>query len=95
MQDTMNDGNDTAKSSGPNTQLVRSGYNPFSYHGFINPPVVRGPTVLFPDAQAMETHSQKYTYGTRGTPSTDALCDAINELESAAGTILVPSGLAR
>lgn len=38
-------------------------------------------------------HDQKYTYGTRGTPTTDALCNAINELENAAGTILVPSGL--
>jgi len=79
---------------GPNTQLIRAGYNPFDYHGFINPPAVHASTVLFPDAQTMETHGQKYTYGTRGTPTTDALCSAINELEGAAGTILVPSGLA-
>ncbi len=37
--------------------------------------------------------SQKYTYGTHGSPTTDALCEAINELEGAAGTVLVPSGL--
>jgi cystathionine beta-lyase len=90
----MNDNDDSAKALGPNTQLVRAGYDPFDYQGFINPPTVRASTVLFPDARAMETHSQKYTYGTRGTPTTDALCDAINELEGAAGTILVPSGLA-
>jgi cystathionine beta-lyase len=42
----------------------------------------------------MDTHAQKYTYGTRGTPTTNALCDAIDELEGSAGTILVPSGLA-
>jgi cystathionine beta-lyase len=42
----------------------------------------------------MEKRSQKYTYGTRATPTTDALCDALTELEGAAGTILVPSGLA-
>lgn len=79
---------------GVNTQLVRAGYDPFDYHGFINPPPVRASTVLFPTAEIMETHAQKYTYGTRGTPTTNALCDAINELEGAAGTILVPSGLA-
>jgi cystathionine beta-lyase len=50
--------------------------------------------VLFPNAKAMETRGQKYTYGTRGTPTTDALCEAIDELEGSAGTILVPSGLA-
>lgn len=79
---------------GINTQLVRAGYDPFDYHGFINPPPVRASTVLFPSAEVMDTHAQKYTYGTRGTPTTNALCDAINELEGAAGTILVPSGLA-
>ena len=42
----------------------------------------------------METKSQKYTYGTRGTPTTDALCEAIDALEGSAGTVLVPSGLA-
>ncbi|WP_105385390.1 cystathionine beta-lyase [Neorhizobium alkalisoli] len=81
-------------SFGINTQLVRAGYDPFDYHGFINPPPVRASTVLFPTAEIMETHAQKYTYGTRGTPTTNALCDAIDELEGAAGTILVPSGLA-
>ncbi len=37
---------------------------------------------------------QKYTYGTHGTPTTDALCEAIDALEGSAGTVLVPSGLA-
>jgi cystathionine beta-lyase len=94
MQALMNDSDDVSKKLGPNTQLIRAGYDPFDYHGFINPPVVRASTVLFPNAEAMEKHEQKYTYATRGTPTTDALCDAINELEGAAGTILAPSGLA-
>ena len=38
--------------------------------------------------------NQKYTYGTRGTPTTDALAAAIDDLEGSAGTIIVPSGLA-
>lgn len=90
----MNDKAEAAAQHGPQTRLIRSGYDPLGQRGFINPPVVHGSTVLFPDARTMETHGQKYTYGTRGTPTTDALCDAINELEGAAGTILVPSGLA-
>jgi cystathionine beta-lyase len=94
MQDIMSDNDRTPKNIGPNTQLVKAGHDSFDYHGFINPPVVRASTVLFPNAQAMETHSQKYTYATRGTPTTDALCQAVNELEGAAGTIIVPSGLA-
>lgn len=79
---------------GINTRLSHGGYNPRDYHGFVNPPVVHASTVLFPDAQTMDRRAQKYTYGTRGTPTTDALAEAINELEGSAGTILVPSGLA-
>jgi cystathionine beta-lyase len=90
----MSDKADSSTRQGLNTRLVRSGFDPSSQSGFVNPPVVHGSTVLFPDARTMETHGQKYTYATRGTPTTDALCDAINELEGAAGTILVPSGLA-
>lgn len=79
---------------GMNTRLAHIGPNPRDHHGFVNPPLVRGSTVLFPDAATMRTENQKYTYGTHGTPTTDALCDAINELEGSAGTLLVPSGLA-
>lgn len=80
--------------AGVNTRLSHIGYRPTDYHGFVNPPVVHASTVLFPDARSMETRQQKYTYGTHGTPTTDALCEALNELEGAAGTIIVPSGLA-
>ncbi len=79
---------------GANTRLVHAGSDPFEFHGFVNPPVARASTVLFPNAGTMSSHSQKYTYGTRGTPTTDALCEAINELEGAAGTVILPSGLA-
>jgi len=80
--------------AGVNTRLAHIGHDPFSYHGFVNPPVVHASTVLFPDCQAMEKREQKYLYGTRGTPTTDALCEALDALEGSAGTILVPSGLA-
>ncbi|MEM9277784.1 MAG: cystathionine beta-lyase [Pseudomonadota bacterium] len=78
----------------PDTILTHSGNNPDSFHGFVNPPVVHASTVLYPDYETMRTRNQKYTYGTRGTPTTEALCELLNELEGAAGTILVPSGLA-
>ena len=76
------------------TILTHSGNDPDQFHGFINPPVVHASTVLYPDYETMQNRNQKYTYGTRGTPTTDALCELINELEGSEGTILVPSGLA-
>ncbi len=90
----MSKSKDWLADAGTNTKLCHIGYDPTDYHGFVNPPVVHASTVLFPNARAMETRSQRYTYGTRGTPTTDALCSAIDELEGSAGTILVPSGLA-
>ncbi len=81
-------------SHGPNTRLGHGGNDPMEYYGFVNPPVVRASTVLFPDARTLIAEDQKYNYGTHGTPTTDALCEAISGLEGAAGTVLVPSGLA-
>ncbi|TPN01402.1 cystathionine beta-lyase [Mesorhizobium sp. B2-1-3A] len=89
------DGNEQGSGKvGINTRLAHSGNNPHDYFGFVNPPVVHASTVLFPNAAAMASRSQKYTYGTRGTPTTDALAQAIDALEGSAGTIVVPSGLA-
>ncbi len=79
---------------GINTRLAHAGYDPSSFHGFVNPPVVHASTVLFPDSATMASRKQKYTYGTRGTPTSDALCKAVDEMEGSAGTIAVPSGLA-
>jgi len=85
---------DSSKDKGINTRLAHSGHDPHGYFGFVNPPVVHASTVLFPDAATMESRNQKYLYGTRGTPTSDALAAAIDELEGSAGTIIVPSGLA-
>lgn len=90
----MSKSKDWLAAAGVDTKLCHIGHDPSDYHGFVNPPVVHASTVLFPNARAMETRAQPYTYGTRGTPTTDALCHAIDELEGSAGTILVPSGLA-
>jgi cystathionine beta-lyase len=90
----MADKQSDASTRGINTRLAHAGPDPRNFFGFVNPPVVHASTVLFPDAQTMATRGQKYTYGTRGTPTTDALAGAVDELEGSAGTILVPSGLA-
>ncbi len=56
--------------------------------------VVHASTVLFPDVATMLSGKQPYVYGRRGTPTTEALEDAVTTLEAAAGTKLTPSGLA-
>ncbi|MEF2073647.1 cystathionine beta-lyase [Consotaella aegiceratis] len=76
------------------TRIIHSGHEPSEYFGFVNPPVVHASTVLYPDTATMRSRSQRYTYGLRGTPTTQALEAAIDELEGSAGTVLVPSGLA-
>jgi cysteine-S-conjugate beta-lyase len=94
VQHFMADKPKSGQPLGINTRLAHNGYDPMSYHGFVNPPVVRASTVLFPDAASMVPGGQKYTYGTHGTTTTDALCAAIDMLEGSAATILLPSGLA-
>ena len=74
--------------------MTHAGNHPFDFHGFVNPPVVHASTVLYPDYATMRDRTQRYTYGTRGTPNTDALEEALNLLENSEGTIIVPSGLA-
>ncbi len=88
------DKNDKSSNYRQATRLTHTGNHPDEYHGFVNPPVVHASTVLYPDYETMRTRNQKYTYGTRGTPTTDALCEVIDEMEGSAGTVLVPSGLA-
>lgn len=80
---------------GVNTQLSHLGRDSQAYHGFVNVPVFRGSTILFPDVESMEDPSDmRFTYGLMNSPSIEALADTINALEEAAGTVLVPSGLA-
>jgi cysteine-S-conjugate beta-lyase len=87
----------TNRQAGINTRLAHSGNDPHAYFGFVNPPVVHASTVLFPEAGLMAGRHDgrlKYSYGTHGTPTTDALGSAVDELEGSAGTVAVPSGLA-
>jgi cysteine-S-conjugate beta-lyase len=76
------------------TRLVHSGHDVETSRGFVNVPAFRGSTVLYPDAASLKNINQRYTYGTHGTPTTDALASAWSELAGAAGTAMTPSGLA-
>ncbi|MGE0749306.1 MAG: cystathionine beta-lyase [Variibacter sp.] len=78
----------------PDTQLVVAGRDPCAQHGFVNTPIYRGSTVLYPTADDFLKRNRRYTYGTRGTPTIDSLETAWSELSGAAGTVVVPSGLA-
>ena len=66
------------------TRLVHAGRSPRDQHGFVNPPVYRGSTVLFPTTASLENRDQEYTYGRRGTPTLRALEQALTELEGGA-----------
>jgi cystathionine beta-lyase len=78
------------------TTVVTGGRDPASYHGFVNPPVYHASTVLYPSAEDFVAHRARYQYGRRGTPTTEALEVAVQELEGprCAGVALLPSGLA-
>jgi cysteine-S-conjugate beta-lyase len=78
------------------TRVVTAGRDPASYHGFVNPPVYHASTVLYPNAEDFLAHRARYQYGRRGTPTTEALELALQELEgpNCAGVSLLPSGLA-
>jgi cystathionine beta-lyase len=75
------------------TRLAHAGREPARQHGFVNTPIYRGSTVLFPTVAALEANAQDFTYGRLGTPTVKALEDAIAELEGGHRTLLTPSGL--
>lgn len=77
----------------PETEVVHLGRAPREHYGFVNPPVYRGSTVLYPTLEVLKTYNQPYTYGRRATPTTRALEEAITHLEGGASTILTSSGL--
>jgi cysteine-S-conjugate beta-lyase len=76
------------------SRLMNLGRDAEFSQGFINVPPFRGSTVLYPDVATLKSRGQRFTYGTRGTPTTEALCSAWSDLSGAVGTVLLPSGLA-
>ncbi|QEE38384.1 MULTISPECIES: cystathionine beta-lyase [unclassified Methylobacterium] len=78
---------------GAATRLVHAGRDPGAQHGFVNTPIYRGSTVLYPTYDAIKNRRGRYNYGTSATPTMDSLTDAWTELAGAAGTVVTPSGL--
>jgi len=76
------------------SRLVNLGRDSEQSQGFVNLPPFRGSTVLYPDVESLKRPAQRYTYGRRGTPTTEALSSAWTDISGAKGTVLVPSGLA-
>ena len=79
---------------GTRTRLVHAGRNPEEQFGFVNAPIYRGSTVLYPTLDDITHRRSRYVYGTKGTPTIESLETAWSSLAGAAGTVLTPSGLA-
>ena len=86
----------TPASIRPATRFVTGGRDPSAQHGYVNPPVYHASTLLYRSAEDYLARRSRYQYGRRGTPTSEALSDAIAELEgpACAGVALLPSGLA-
>ncbi|RXF67426.1 cystathionine beta-lyase [Hansschlegelia zhihuaiae] len=82
-----------SKGFGSLTELVLAGRNPQDSFGFVNPPVIHGSTVLWPTVDDYKRMTGRYTYGRRGTPTSDALSDALRLIEGGDHVALVPSGI--
>jgi cystathionine beta-lyase len=80
----------------PDTRLVTAGRDAKGQHGFVNPAVYHASTVLYPTAEDQVAHRSRYQYGRRGTPTSEALEQALAAIEGdgCAGVALLPSGLA-
>ncbi len=78
------------------TQLTNGGRDPFAHHGYVNTPVYHASTLLYPSAEEFLAHRGRYSYGRRGTPTSEALETALADLEGpqCEAVALLPSGLA-
>lgn len=85
---------DNSPAASVETILTHGGRNPGDQFGFVNTPVYRGSTVLFPTLADLDAQKQRYLYGRAGNPTTESVEAVISELEGAYRTKLVPSGLA-
>ena len=83
----------------PATRLTHSGRAPIHEYGFVNPPVHRGSTMLFPtfaDKQRANSNplSRGPLYGIKGGPTHHALEDVVAEIEGGTHCQIVSTGLA-
>jgi len=84
---------------GFNTRMSHAGRPGVRIHGFVNPGVHRGSTVLFPNCEARrdgaaKRYEQFMTYGTQGGPTHYALEDVIAGIEGGSRCTIVGTGLA-
>jgi len=81
------------------TKIAHAGRDPKNQHGYVNPPVVRGSTRLYPtiadyEAAYSSTHRyQDYAYGRILTPTSHAFEQAVAELEGGYRAVVASSGL--
>jgi cystathionine beta-lyase len=87
---------DSLQSFAPETRLVLGGRDPAANHGFVNPAVHHVSTVLYPTVEDFIERRARYLYGRRGTPTSEALENALRDIEGprCRGVALLPSGLA-
>jgi cystathionine beta-lyase len=84
---------------GDATRLTHGSRPPVRSHGFVNPPVHRGSTVLQPSCEARIANGKRrfervMTYGTQGGPTHYALEDLVAEIEGGTHCTIVGTGLA-
>ncbi len=81
------------------TRLSHAGRAGTRSHGFVNPPVHRGSTVLYPSCEARRELGkrrleQELIYGTMGSPTHHALENVLAEIEGGTRCQIVSTGLA-
>ena len=87
------------RTHGPATRLSHAGRAGTRIHGFVNPPVLRGSTMLYPSCEARQASASHrlargYHYGTAGNPTHHALEDVVSEIEGGTRCQIVSTGLA-
>ena len=80
----------------PDTKVTTGGRDPHAHHGYVNTPVYHASTLLYRTAEDYLAGNGRYSYGRQGTPTSEALEKAIQEIEgpACAAVALLPSGLA-
>ncbi len=81
------------------TKVVQSGRADTKAYGYVNPKLVRGSTVLYPDMATKLSTGRRWlepveTYGLNGTETHFALARAVAEIEGGSHCQIVGSGLA-
>jgi cystathionine beta-lyase len=83
------------------TTIVHAGLHPERHEGAVNPPVFHASTILSQTVEEFRRRRRDWTqeqpgtyYGRFGTPTTEALQEAIAALEGGHRSVIYPSGLA-